>query len=255
MKQASFKIPSSTNRNIIVESYRYSYEKSNYQEDKMGNYIKRQEFELVIDNVNKLIVSAMCEKKDNEKIRISLFNILVIIISIILTGLLITTIILTKEEDSSHTIFILCLLMVIGVVVLLMTASIITYCKNIGSLKTLDTIIKAKLDAYFEKLHKKSDQVAFHYFPQGRFIQITLLNEKEIDDEKEEEEEKSDNDYYESNEIKNDPDSNNNQTAKALIEDSSRLKIDKEMNKETAHKKMMSMNNNILRKIKLSQIS
>src|SRR5689334_16939302 len=116
-------IPQSTKEKIIIGSYNFTFDQRAYNEQYLRGKLDREEYDVIIGEINKLITLSFNTKKDYDNIGISKFTVAVIFISIILTISFIVTLNYSTGSNSTignDTLFVISIVLMVSVLVLIL---------------------------------------------------------------------------------------------------------------------------------------
>jgi hypothetical protein len=141
---------------IIIKSTNFTFNKKSFQEQ-LSPFITAQEFEGLINEVNKLITKSFFTNLNRDSLNLSKWSIFVIFTSIILTITYIVLLALSdngKGKEQNNTLFGLSIFLMVITIILLISLSLWTYLSKGSQKYSIEEVLKENLNKYLEKINK-----------------------------------------------------------------------------------------------------
>ena len=166
------------NNVIIVKSKEqiYIFEKGNYREDLLAEYMTKQKFDSIIEKAGKTMGQSWATKRTNDQIKIPGAVIVLSIIAVLLTIAYMVTLYTSTTVDDGTALFVISIICISAASIIVFSLSIYNFCRKIGKFKSLDMIIKEDLDVEFSRLNAEfHGKLNFKYNETKKHIEITAL--------------------------------------------------------------------------------
>ena len=163
---------------IIVKSKEqiYIFEKGNFREDLLSEYMTKQKFDSIIEKAGKTMGQSWATKRTNDQIKIPGAVIVLSIIAVLLTIGYMVTLYTSTTVDDGTALFVISIICISAASIIVFSLSIYNFCRKIGKFKSLDMIIKEDLDVELGKLnHEYNGKLNFNYNEIKKQIEITAL--------------------------------------------------------------------------------
>lgn len=168
----------STNERLIIKAnlQNYTFPKETYKHDYIGHLIRVDEYNNIIDQASKVLSQAWMKKRDNDKINLPTFVIVLSVISVILTIAYMITIYYSTVVEDGLVLLVLSLVFVIIATSIAFGLSIYNFCRKMGEFKTVQKIIEEDLAVLFaEKNSIYNDKLHFRYDSASHYLEIRIL--------------------------------------------------------------------------------
>jgi hypothetical protein len=158
---------------IIIKSTNFTFSKKSYQEQ-LSPFITAQEFEGLINEVNKLITKSFFTNLNRDSLDLSKWALFVIFTSIILTIIYIMLLALSdngKDKGSNNILFGLSIFFMVVTLILLISLSLWTYLSKGSQNFSIEQVLKENLDRYLEKINKYFEGYLYWKYD---YLKVTL---------------------------------------------------------------------------------
>ena len=176
-------IPKSTHDCIIIPCNKYGlgFKRNCYSEEFLSNIIEQEEFDKVIDHLTKFAQIAYSEKRKNDNKQLSNKVFLICLFCLFLVFIFFITSYLAAIEQRSWLRIISVVVLIIAIAIISIVAVSIIFAK-MPSYPDLDTLVKNKLDSYFDKINPIYIQKGFYWraVPHHYWIELRIEG-KDID--------------------------------------------------------------------------
>jgi hypothetical protein len=171
--------PESTPDCLIITSKHYIFNKKAYNEDLLGKLLTRNDFEILIDEINRVMSYTWSDKKKAMSLGVPCFTKTVVVLSILLTALYMGLLYhsTTNPESVSYAISIVIMTVVI---ILAMLLSLTTFCTKVKKFQTLDDMMKTNLDEYLTSInHYFQGYLEWQFIPNQSYLEVKIINNAE----------------------------------------------------------------------------
>lgn len=156
-------------KEIIVSSKEITFDKTAYDASLLGGIISKEEFESIIDKINKIAIDAFFDSKKDKSHSIYRSTKFIIIVNTILSILIMLFIAIDK-------FFLIAIIMLILSILSILGDLLYIYNYKITHLNNSDRFIKAYIEKYLKELNKKfSSSLLWKYEPFKKKIIINLI--------------------------------------------------------------------------------
>lgn len=177
-------LPQNTKYQVIIPSNSYTFDKRAYVEKYLEIYLDQEDFESIIEEINKLVTKAFITKGKMDEVSISKFVVIVATISLIFTGASICLLYYSTVEDKNKSISInsedcynISLVLMATVIILLLVSVIRTYSTEIVKFQSLDDIIKGNMNKYLGLINNYFQGfLEWNYVSKDKYIQINIIS-------------------------------------------------------------------------------
>ena len=170
-------LESNSERLIIKANLQnYTFPKETYKEEYIGHIIDVSRYNQIIDHASKVLSQAWMKKRDNDKINLPTFVIVLSVISVVLTIAYMITIYYSTVVEDGFALLILSLIFVIAATAIAFGLSIYNFCRKMGEFKTVQKIIEEDLNLLFEEKNAAyNGRLNFRYDSASHYLEIKIL--------------------------------------------------------------------------------
>lgn len=158
-------------KEIIVSSNEITFDKTAYDASLLGGIISKEEFEIIIDKINKIAIDAFFDSKKDKSHSIYKSTKIIIIINTIFSILIMLFIAIDK-------FFLIAVIMLIISIISILGDLLYIYNYKITHLNNSDLYIKVYIEKYLKELNKRfSSSLLWKYEPFKKKIIINIIND------------------------------------------------------------------------------
>jgi hypothetical protein len=174
----------STPSKIIIQSHEQSYvfDKRSYNQEFLQGIITKLEWEGIVSEASRVMGVCWSKKKIHDQIKLPKFMIISALVSVILIMIYMITLYIaaTTDEESTALLIVAITSISIGTVIAGVMATY-NFKRKLGKFLTLDEFIKIDLDIHLNGLNQKyKNKLEFIYIPSNRWIEVNILDRRNI---------------------------------------------------------------------------
>lgn len=174
----------STPSKVIIQSHHQSYvfDKRSYNQEFLQGIITKLEWEEIVSEASRVMGVCWSKKKIHDQIKLPKFMVFSALVSVILIIIYMITLYIaaTTEEETTALLIVAIVSISIGTVIAAVMATY-NFKRKLGKFLTLDEFIKIDLDNHLNNLNQKyKNKLEFIYIPSNRWIEVNILDRRNI---------------------------------------------------------------------------